>query len=358
MKRFIKNLLLGLAIMGVIGGQPVFATDYELNTDVYSHLENWDAEFKIDYYDSDVLDVVKDIAKKDDYLYISLKRLVYERVRSTATVKVTYLTTKEQEEYISNELTKIVNSIITNSMSDYDKIKIINKYIVDRYEYDDSLVSDNVYSALTTGKTICQGYAMTAYKMLNLAGIENKIIVGKLGGVGHGWNLVKLNDKWYQLDVTNNDALGDNRYFLKNDETLRHDGFTWETNDYPICDENYDPTSSGNITILNNNTQNVSSSKEISNNYGQTSIGYKSNVDGKWYISNSSWYFLKNIGIYATGWNMIDNKWYCLGSNGAMETGWIYDSGKWYYCYPVSGDMATSTIVNGYRVDSTGAWVA
>ena len=124
-------------------------------------------------------------------------------------------------------------------MSDLDKIKTINKYIVDRYEYDDSLLSNNVYSALTKGKTICQGYAMTAYKMLNLVGIENKIIIGDLDGVAHGWNLVKLNGKWYHLDVTNNDV-ANNKYFLKNDKALRSDGFTWEANDYPICDENYE----------------------------------------------------------------------------------------------------------------------
>lgn len=358
MKRFIKNLLLGLVIIGVIGGQPVLATDYDLNTEVYNHLENWDTEFEIDYYNNDALDVVKDIAKKDDYLTRSLKRLEYRRDGHTATVKVIYLTTKEQEEYINSELAKIVNSIIKNNMSDYDKIKTINKYIMDRYEYDDSLLSNNVYSALTTGKTICQGYAMTAYKMLNLAGIENRIIVGDLEGVPHGWNLVKLNGYWYQLDVTNNDAVGSNKYFLKNDKSLRSDGFTWEVNDYPICDENYDPTSNRNITILNNKTQNVDNSKDVSNNYGQTLISYKSNIDGMWNISNSLWYFIKNTGGYATGWNIIDNKWYCLGNDGVMQTGWIYSSGKWYYCYPISGDMAVNTIVDGYIVDSTGAWIS
>ncbi|ETJ34932.1 hypothetical protein Q604_UNBC10655G0001, partial [human gut metagenome] len=34
--------------------------------------------------------------------------------------------------------------------------------------YDDTLKSDNVYTALTTKSTICQGYAMTVYKMLNI----------------------------------------------------------------------------------------------------------------------------------------------------------------------------------------------
>ena len=127
MKKFIKNLLLGLIIISAIGGQPVLAADNNLDTDVYKHLENWDTEFQIDYYNSDVLDVIRDIAKKDDYLTRSLKQLVYERVGDNATVKVTYLTTKEQEEYINSELTRIVNSIITKDMSDFDKIKTINK---------------------------------------------------------------------------------------------------------------------------------------------------------------------------------------------------------------------------------------
>jgi len=343
MKKFMKNILLGLVVILTISGQPVLASDYNLNTSVYNHLENWDTEFEIDYYDSDVLEVVKDIAEKDDYLIRSLRRLEYERVGDKATVKVTYLTTKEQEEYINKELTRIVKSLITNNMSDYDKIKTINKYLVDRYEYDKSLLSNNVYSALTTGKTTCQGYAMTTYKMLKLAGIENKIIIGDLDGVAHGWNLVKINGKWYHLDVTNNDV-ADNKYFLKNDKFLRSEGFVWEANDYPICDENYQVTSNSSITILNN--------------YGQTSSGYKSNIDGNWYLSNGSWHFLNNTGIYATGWNLIDNKWYCLGNNGVMQTGWIYSSGKWYYCYPVKGDMATNYTINGYRVDSSGAWIA
>lgn len=252
MKKFIKNLLLALITISLICGQTVFAAEYDLNTSVYKHLENWDTEFEISYYDeSDVFDVINGIAKKDDYLTLSLKRLVYDRVGGKATVKVTYLTTKKQEEYINKELTAIVKSIITENMNKYDKIKTINNYLIDRYEYDDSFVSNNVYSALTTGKTTCQGYAMTAYKMLNLAGVENKIIVGDLKGVPHGWNLVKLHDKWYHLDVTNNDV-ANNKYFLINDKVLRNDKFTWNANDYPICDENYEDGLNNNELKSNN----------------------------------------------------------------------------------------------------------
>lgn len=354
-KRF-KNILLGLMVISAICGQPVLAADYDLDTYVYGHLENWDAEFKIDYYNKDVLDVIKEIAKKDDYLTISLSKLVYERKGSDATVKVTYKTTKEQEEYVTDELTKAVNSIIKENMTDYDKVKAINKYLVDRFEYDKSLTSTTAYSALTTGKTVCQGYALAAYKMIKMAGIENRIVVGTLDGVPHGWNLVKLNDKWYQLDVTNNDAVGSYKYFLKNDNTLKKDGFVWNASDYPAANENYDEAksnlslSNGNLAVVNSITKGVSSN--------QTSNVYKSKLDGYWYLTNNSWLFIKNTGSYATGWNMIDNNWYYFGSDGAMKTGWIYADGKWYYCYPASGAMAANTTINGYKLDFTGAWIA
>ncbi|OVE68582.1 cell wall-binding protein [Clostridium diolis] len=341
MRNVIRNLLLGLIIISAIMGQPVFAADNDLNSYVYNHLENWDTEFQIDYYKSDVLEVVQNIAKDDDYLMRSLEKMVYERVGDKATLKVTYRTTKDQELYINQELTKVVNSITTNGMSDFDKVKAINEYLINRFEYDDSLVSNNAYSALTTGKTTCQGYAMTAYKMLKLAGVENKIIIGNLDGVPHGWNLVKLNNKWYHLDVTNNDALGNNKYFLRQDKVLKNDGFTWKESDYPECSEDY------------NYENNKASS------YAGLLSELKSNRDGKWNLVNSAWYFLENTGRYATGWNIIDNNWYYLGNDGVIKTGWIYSNGKWYYCYPGSGAMALNSVIDGkYRVDSNGAWIS
>lgn len=339
MKKVIKNLVLILVIISAMWGQPVLATDYDSNTYVYNHLESWDTEFRFDYDKNDVIDVIRNIAKQDDYLSLSLEKLVYDK--NNGELYVTYKTTKEEEEYVNEELNKIIKSIITNNMSDYDKISTINKYLVDKVDYDSSLKSDTAYSTLTTGKATCEGYALTAYKMLKLAGIENKIVVGKINGVGHGWNLVKLSGKWYNLDITNNDATSSEKYFLVCDDVLKKDNFTWSSNDYPTSDESY----------YGLDTNLTSAKQQLSNEY-------KSNSNGKWEKNNNSWYFIKNTGTNATGWNLIDSKWYFLGNDGIMKTGWTYSNNKWYYCYPGSGYMAVSTIVDGYTVDSSGAWIS
>lgn len=312
MRKYIKNFLVVLVVILSMSGQVVLADSDDLNTDIYNHLKNWDTDFNIDYYNSDVLDLVRDIAKKDDYLSISLSRLVCEKAGSGGILTVTYKTTKEQEEYINKELTMAVKSIITNNMSDYEKVKAVNKYLVNRLEYDKSLESNNAYKALTTGKATCQGYAMAAYKMLNLIGIENRIVIGKIGEVPHGWNSVKINNKWYNLDITNNDAVGSDKYFLRKDSVLKGDGFTWDSSKYPQCNDDYS------INVL---------------------------VD------------LKNLSAYTKGWNLINTGWYFLGDDGNLKTGWIYTNGKWYYCYPENGKLAMNTIINGYTVDSSGAWI-
>jgi hypothetical protein len=299
MRRFIKNMILIFIAISIIGVQAVFAADSDLNTYIYNHLKNMDTEFNIPYYTTDLEDSIKQVTQNDNYLRLSIEKFAYKIKGHNITLNVTYRLTKEQENYVDEELKKIINCIITDNMSNFEKVKAINQYLINRFEYDDSLVSNNPYSALTTGKTTCQGYAMTTYKLLKLAGIENKIIVGDLQGVPHGWNLVKLNDKWYDLDITNNDAVGSYKYFLRNDSILKNDGFTWDSSKYPECSENY-----------------------------------------------------------ATGWNLINNKWCFFDDAGEIKTGWISYNSKWYYCYPYSGEMAVNTVINGYTVDLNGAWIA
>lgn len=357
MRKIIKGILVILILMCIGYVQPVFASDQNLDDYIYNHLKNWDTEFEIPYYNDDVIDVVQNIAKQDDYLSRSISQLCYKKEENKATLIVAYRTTKEQEEYIDEELKKVINSIITPNMNDFDKVKTINKYLVDRYEYDYELQSNNVYSALTTGKTTCQGYAMSAYKMLNLAGIENRIVIGTLSGTPHGWNLVKVGGKWYQLDVTNDDAVGIDKYFLKSDDYLKKDGFSWNSSDYPKCDSNYQETLQSNK--VNESANNVTSKEDYYlNNNGQRIYTYRSSVDGNWCLVNGFWYFLKNDGDYAIGWKLIDNNWYYLSDNGIMQTGWIYSDSKWYYCYPTTGAMATNTSINGDIVDTNGTWIA
>lgn len=141
---------------------------------------------------------------------------------------LTYLTTKEQEEYIDAEVEKIINENITPNMTEIEKIRAINDYLVNRFEYDYSFSSNNPYSALTTNKTVCQGYSMSVYRIFNKLNIECDIVIGTVGQTSHSWNKIKVNDTWKYLDVTANDTSRSNRYFLVDQELLKSDGYRWK----------------------------------------------------------------------------------------------------------------------------------
>ena len=253
MKRFFKVTMLALSFLQIFSLK-AFAEErvgnlIDLENNIHSHFLNRDKEFNLIYtgtrkeFEENIRKCITNSYLKDDYLERSWLE-IKPKAKITAkgietTMEVTYLTTKEQEEYIDSELEKITKSLVNANMSTLEKVTIINEYIIDRYEYDYTKKSISVYSALTTSIAACQGYSMTAYKMLNYAGVENRIIVGTLKGEPHSWNTVKIDGNWYQLDITNNDSKEKNKYFLISDETLSSHEYSWDRDKYPKAFNGY-----------------------------------------------------------------------------------------------------------------------
>ncbi len=95
--------------------------------------------------------------------------------------------------------------------------------------------------------------------------------------------------------------------------------------------------------------------------------GWVKNTDGTWsynkagvkatgWVQDGAWYYLNANGIMQTGWQNVGGTWYYLNASGAMQTGWINDNGTWYYCN-ASGAMLANTVVDGYVLGASGAWV-
>ena len=79
----------------------------------------------------------------------------------------------------------------------------------------------------------------------------------------------------------------------------------------------------------------------------------------QWSVVNGHWAYIDSLGRQLTNtWYYDSNlgNYYYFKADGAMATGWQYIDGKWYYLYS-SGAMAKNTWINGYYVDSSGAWV-
>lgn len=105
-------------------------------------------------------------------------------------------------------------------LSDFEKVKAVHDYLVLQCEYTGGFAS--IYDALFNGKTICVGYAGTFFRMMSKLNIPVQYVCG----YDHAWNLVQLDGDWYNIDVTWDDAGGNNvsyEYFLKTDKEFKHE---------------------------------------------------------------------------------------------------------------------------------------
>ncbi|EES50833.1 cell wall-binding protein [Clostridium botulinum] len=345
LKNTLKVILIGLIIIAStninVYASETFYDSNKLKNEIYNNLKDWKTDFTLNYEGDNIQSILDSAIDSEDYLERSVSSYNIKINGEKNKFAIQYRTTKSQEDFIDYELKRIVNNLIDKNMSTVDKVVAINNYLVKIYKYDYSIKSDNVYSALTTKETICQGYAMTAYKMFKLLGIESRIVSGTMNGTGHAWNLVNIDRNWYNLDITNNDNVIRDKYLLVSDEFLINNGFHWNKSKYPTSYYNYYNTQKT-FTDYNNDNEN-----DIVSYYN----------GGYWYIEKGYWHYFRFSGKDARGWLNNDGNWYYFDNDGKMKVGWLLDNGTWYYCYS-NGQMAYNTMIGNYRLDENGALIS
>lgn len=112
-----------------------------------------------------------------------------------------------QEEELNAEITRFINKT-KNAKTDFEKELILHDAMCEMIVYGESAStgSENdaysIYGALVNRHAVCEGYARAFKLLCKYVGIECILITGDSKGVGHMWNMVKLDNQWYHVDVT------------------------------------------------------------------------------------------------------------------------------------------------------------
>ena len=132
--------------------------------------------------------------------------------RITMNLTVRFNTTLAQEKTVTSQVTSILNSLpIGKDSSDYDKAYYIHEWITrnvrytDASDYASNMYWHTAYSAVVDRSTVCQGYSLLFYRMALSEGLECRIVAGDgstSGSAPHGWNIVRVDGKWYNIDST------------------------------------------------------------------------------------------------------------------------------------------------------------
>lgn len=115
----------------------------------------------------------------------------------------------------------MTNSILSEvgNLGTYEKERRLHDILIRRIEYDGGAdMNQSAYSALVEGKSVCAGYARAYQYLMQRLGIPCYYCTG-YAGEEHAWNIVALDDGYYNVDLTWDDTPGgEYDYFNKTDE--------------------------------------------------------------------------------------------------------------------------------------------
>lgn len=137
----------------------------------------------------------------------------YTSASNTGTVvsaQLSYLYTAEQVDDMQKKIDAAADKIISelgNEMSEYEIVKFFYDKLASEVEYNENAENlRDIYGALVEKSTVCGGYARAFSYLCSKVGIETITTLGDFNETPHMWNMVKIDGKWYHVDVTSGNA--------------------------------------------------------------------------------------------------------------------------------------------------------
>ena len=138
-----------------------------------------------------------------------------------------YYTDRKQEQKVDAYIAALLEQWDFSSRTpDSEIVRTVCDFVTERTEYDrihqknsGYHLKSTAYGALINGYALCQGYAVTVYRLLRECGIGCRVITGTAvlpsgETEAHAWNLVRIDGRYYNLDLTWDDQQGSDAYYL------------------------------------------------------------------------------------------------------------------------------------------------
>ena len=230
----------------------------ELSANNFNELENvlieqmgrYTQHFGVRYSGSldNIEENLKKSVKKDPYINSNVRSMGWEITSNSKTSNIdfdiNYIITSSKRIEADKKIKSILSEIISPYMNDHEKVKAVHDYIVLNGKYDSTMQYYSDYDLLTQETSVCNGYALLTYNMLNELNIPVRLISGTAKGELHIWNMVKLGDYWFHLDTTWDDPVPDMNmvsysYYMLTDKEILKDHKIDESINPPKATKNY-----------------------------------------------------------------------------------------------------------------------
>ena len=119
---------------------------------------------------------------------------------------------------------------VTGTAGEQTKFSQLHAFLMERMDYTIESTITPAYSLLCQGVGDSRAFAQIYAAMCSRIGLEARVVSGKCGGELRWWNLVRIDGRWYHLDL-----LADQQFVLLTDGQMGE--YEWDHAAYPAAAE-------------------------------------------------------------------------------------------------------------------------
>ena len=173
----------------------------------------------------------------------------------------------EQLQVVKKHQQEFKKKYIKDSMSDYEKVRIIHDYLAENvvyrhWEYD---YANTAYGVFEYGGGACSGFARAFKALCDVCDVPCYYVHSEEDD--HQWNYVKIDGKWYEMDLTWSVGCGSDAGFLQGGVCTIKGGPTISKTPY-LSSEDY-------MKVIKSTTEQYLKSNKLEFTYDDTSNKYK-----------------------------------------------------------------------------------
>lgn len=305
---------------------------------------DWGEGLDMAWAKSMMADVIND---HPELFYVSTNFGTYSSLGHITFIYPKYSMTKSEIDSAKNIFNAGVDkalSVVDSSMDDLQKALVIHDYICDNSYYNENGdISHSAYGFFKDGRVVCAGYTLAYSYLMNKLGVPCEYVTSMT--MSHAWNTVKINGKWYNVDLTydneirqvcpnqNRIVYGTERHthFMKSDKYFEADHSGRDT--FDDCDgvsTTYDSAfwddCYTNIVVLNGYYYYL----DTNSSYKTATLKKRDKNGNESVVSTNTFYYIDNKSVSTNGYreefirlSTVDNK-LVVASGDSMSNRYIY----------------------------------
>ena len=192
----------------------------EIYRELYSRLSNREdeadlyAQVRMDEFQTAYTSVIND-HPEFFWLGSNMEMSWSDRTGKVVAYKVTPIVGEAERDAMQRQIEEAADQCIAGipgEAGDYEKIKYVYEYIINTTDYDSSSEDNqSIQSVLLNKRSVCAGYSRAFQYILHRMGLFCTYVSGTTtDGGDHAWNIVRIGDQYYNVDVTWGDPVFEN----------------------------------------------------------------------------------------------------------------------------------------------------